>query len=61
MCGPKLIEVAHEAQTRLEIRQLASPYFRELIKKTNLTVNMAILEQDEVVFVEKIVPPGALQ
>jgi DNA-binding IclR family transcriptional regulator len=60
MCGTKLIEVAHAAVTRLEIRQLASPYFRELIKKTNLTVNMAILEQDEVVFVEKIVPPGAL-
>ena len=60
MCGPKLLEVAHAALTRLEIRQLAAPYFRELIKRTNLTVNMAILEQDEVVFVEKIVPPGAL-
>jgi DNA-binding IclR family transcriptional regulator len=60
MVGPKLLEVAHVALTRLEIRQLAAPYFRELIKRTNLTVNMAILEQDEVVFVEKIVPPGGL-
>ena len=37
---------------------MAAPLLRTLAQETNLTVNMAVLEANEAVFIEKITPPG---
>ena len=40
------------------MRQQAAPFLKTLGQKTKLTVNMAILEQNEVVLIEKVEPPS---
>jgi len=57
MFGMKIFTLANMAMNGLNLRKLASPYIRTLMKKTNLTVHMAILEQNEAVIIEKIESP----
>jgi DNA-binding IclR family transcriptional regulator len=56
--GLKLLHLANSALSNLEIRQVAAPLLRKLAQETNLTVNMAVLEANEAVFIEKITPPS---
>jgi DNA-binding IclR family transcriptional regulator len=56
--GLRLFDLAGTALGGIAERELASPYLRQLMQATRLTAHMAILEQDEVLLVEKIDPPG---
>jgi IclR family transcriptional regulator, KDG regulon repressor len=58
MFGLKLFTLAHMALGGLELRQQAAPFLIALGQKTELTVNMAILDLNEVVLVEKVEPRG---
>jgi DNA-binding IclR family transcriptional regulator len=57
MFGMKIFTLANMAMNGLNLRKLASPHIRALMKKTNLTVHMTILEQNEAVIIEKIESP----
>jgi len=56
--GLRVFDVASRALSGIAEREQASPYLRQLMQTTRLTAHMAILEQDEVLLVEKIDPPG---
>lgn len=57
MFGMKIFTLANMAMNGLNLRKVAAPFIRELMKKTNLTVHLAILEQNEAVIIEKIESP----
>jgi DNA-binding IclR family transcriptional regulator len=58
MFGLKLFTLANMALGGLGLRQQAAPFLIALGQKTELTVNMAILDLNEVVLIEKVEPPG---
>ena len=58
MFGVKLFTLANTGLGGLGVRQQAGPFLNALGQKTKLTVNMAILEQNEVVLIEKVEPPS---
>ena len=58
MFGVKLFTLAHTGLGGLGVRQQAAPFLNTLGQKTKLMVNMAILEQNEVVLIEKVEPPS---
>lgn len=50
----KLLTVASHIATVLELRQIVHPFLEELSKKSRETANLAILEEDEVVYIDKV-------
>lgn len=54
----KLFSLANMALSGLRVREQATPFLQALTEKTRLTVHMAILEQNEVVLIQKVEPPG---
>ena len=58
MFGLKLFSLANTAMSGLSVREQAVPFLNALREKTRLTVNMAILEHNEVVIIEKVEPPS---
>jgi DNA-binding IclR family transcriptional regulator len=57
----KLFHLANRASTQVEIRQTATRHLYDLMLETNLTVHLAVMEQDQVVLIEKVEPPGVLK
>lgn len=53
MFGTKILSLANMALNGLSLRKLASPYLKQLMKKTKLTVHMTIQEHHEAVIIEK--------
>jgi len=53
----KLWELGTRVLGRLDLRRVASPYLASLAEATTETVNLAILDHDEVVYVHKIDSP----
>jgi DNA-binding IclR family transcriptional regulator len=58
MFGLKLFTLANMALGGLELRQQAAPFLIALGQRTELTINMAILDLNEVVLIEKVEPRG---
>ncbi len=52
--GLKVFEIGSKALYSLDIRQVARPDLQDLVDRCNETVNMAILEQGEVVYIEQV-------
>lgn len=52
--GLKLLELSTVLLDNLELRREASPLLCELMAKTNETVHLAVLEQAEVVYIDKV-------
>lgn len=50
----KFFEIGNDVVKRLGLRQQASPYLRELSEKTHEAVNLAILDGDKVLYIDKI-------
>jgi DNA-binding IclR family transcriptional regulator len=59
--GLRLFGLSKLALSRIELREQAAPFLRGLMERTQLTVHMAILEQDEAVIVEKVEPQSLLR
>jgi len=51
--GAGLLELAHQGLERFELRSVAQPQLEKLWKDTNETVHLAILDEGEVVYLEK--------
>lgn len=52
--GLRIFEIGSKALYSLDIRQVARPDLQELVDRCNETVNMAIIDQGEVVYIEQV-------
>ncbi len=59
--GLKLITLSRTALEGLDLREQAKPFLQTLMRKTALTVHMAVLERNEAVIIEKVECPGLLR
>lgn len=57
MFGMKIFTLANMAMNGLNLRTVASPLLKDLMRTTNLTVHMSIREQNEAVIIEKVDSP----
>src|SRR5215472_5641150 len=56
--GLKILSLGGDAQANLDIADVALPFMRPLSEKIHLTVHLAVLDQGEAVYVEKVEAPG---
>jgi DNA-binding IclR family transcriptional regulator len=54
LLGLRTFEVGHAALYSMDIRTIARPFLQELVDRCNETTNLAILDQDEVVYIDQI-------
>jgi IclR family pca regulon transcriptional regulator len=52
--GPKVMSLGFTVLSGMDLRHVASPYLEELARVTNQNVNLAILDNTEVVVIERI-------
>lgn len=50
----KVVDLGLAVINSLDVRDLARPYLQELCRKTELTVNMAVLDGPDIVYVERM-------
>src|SRR4051794_2402654 len=51
--GPRVLDLGFSAINSMELREVAAPHLRELSDATGFTVNMAILDDLDIVYVER--------
>jgi len=51
--GPRVLDLGFSAINSMELREVAAPYLRALSDETGYTVNMAILDGLDIVYVER--------
>src|SRR4051794_18758015 len=51
--GPRVLDLGFSAINSMELREVAAPHLRELSDETGYTVNMAILDDLDIVYVER--------
>lgn len=56
--GLKILSLGGDAQENLDIADVALPFMRALVEKIHLTVHLAVLDQGEAVYIEKVEAPG---
>ncbi|HTT32776.1 MAG TPA: IclR family transcriptional regulator [Methylomirabilota bacterium] len=56
--GLKILSLGGDAQANLDIADVALPFMRALVEKIHLTVHLAVLDQGEAVYIEKVEAPG---
>jgi len=56
--GLKLLSLGGEAQANLDLADIALPFMRGLVERVGLTCHLAVLDQGEAVYVEKVEAPG---
>src|SRR6266436_3033584 len=56
--GLKILSLGGDAQANLDIADLALPFVRMLSEKIRMTVHLAVLDQGEAVYIEKVEAPG---
>src|SRR5712691_10227290 len=51
--GPRVLDLGFSAINSMELREVAAPHLRELSDETGYTVNLAILDGTDIVYVER--------
>jgi IclR family pca regulon transcriptional regulator len=51
--GPRVLDLGFSAINSMELREVAAPHLRQLSDETGYTVNLAILDGTEIVYVER--------
>jgi IclR family pca regulon transcriptional regulator len=51
--GPRVLDLGFSAINSMELREVAAPHLRQLSDDTGFTVNMAILDELDIVYVER--------
>jgi DNA-binding IclR family transcriptional regulator len=59
--GLKVISLSHRALSGLDITEVAMPVLRSLAERYKITAHLAILDQGEVVYIEKADAPGFIK
>jgi IclR family transcriptional regulator, pca regulon regulatory protein len=52
--GPRVLDLGFSAINSMELREIAAPHLRRLSDETGHTVNMAILDGEDIVYVERV-------
>lgn len=56
--GLKILSLGGDAQANLDIADVALPFMRALVERIHLTVHLAVIDQGEAVYIEKVEAPG---
>jgi IclR family transcriptional regulator, KDG regulon repressor len=56
--GLKILSLGGDAQTSLDLAHVALPFMRSLVEKIRMTSHLAVLDQGEAVYIEKVEAPG---
>ena len=56
--GLKVLSLGRGALTGLDIRDAAAPVLRQLVERSELSAHLAILDQSEAVYIERVGAPG---
>ena len=56
--GLKILSLGRDAREGLDIPDVALPYMRALVERAQMTAHLAVLDQGEAVYVEKVEAPG---
>jgi DNA-binding IclR family transcriptional regulator len=56
--GLKILSLGGDAQSNLDIADVALPFMRSLVERVHLTAHLAVLDQGEAVYIEKVEAPG---
>ena len=56
--GLKVLSLGREAQANFDIAEIARPFMVALVERLRLTCHLAVLDQGEAVYVEKVDAPG---
>lgn len=59
--GIKLFKLGHQAVARLNLRDVARPYLKALMEETGETVHLAVLDNDQVLYLDKVEGAHALR
>lgn len=59
--GLKILNLSHGVLLGLDIRAAARPVLQQLVERSHLTAHLAILDQGEAVYIEKIDAPGFIK
>ncbi|HET8564729.1 MAG TPA: IclR family transcriptional regulator [Candidatus Binatia bacterium] len=59
--GMKLFKLGNQAAARMNLREMAKPYLVQLMEETKETVHLAVLDENEVLYLEKVEGPHALR
>src|SRR6476661_5345685 len=52
--GPRVLDLGFSAINSMDLREVAAPHLRDLSDSTGFTVNMAILDDLDIVYVERV-------
>jgi IclR family acetate operon transcriptional repressor len=56
--GLKILSLGGDAQSNLDIADVSLPFMRTLVERVHLTSHLAVLDQGEAVYIEKVEAPG---
>jgi IclR family transcriptional regulator, pca regulon regulatory protein len=56
--GVRVLSLGFNVLQSMELREIARPYLEKFSRKCNKTVNLAVLDRDEMVYVERVRVPG---
>lgn len=59
--GMKLFKLGNQAAARINMREIAKPYLLRLMEETKESVHLAILDDSQVLYLEKVEGPHALR
>ncbi len=54
LLGPRVLDIAFDYLNKMELRQIALPHMKALRDATEETINLAILYQTEVIYIERV-------
>jgi DNA-binding IclR family transcriptional regulator len=56
--GLKILSLGGDVRANLDLAEVALPFMRALLDRVHLTIHLAVLDQGEAVYIEKIEAPG---
>src|SRR5271156_507005 len=59
--GLKVLDLGHGVAIGLDLRTVARPILQDLVRRVNLTAHLAILEDGEAVYIERVEAPGFIR
>jgi IclR family transcriptional regulator, KDG regulon repressor len=59
--GMKLFRLGHQAVSHLNLREICRPFLTRVVKQTKETVHLAVLDENQVLYLDKVEGPHALR
>ena len=59
--GIKLFKLGHQAVSQLNLREICRPFLSRLMNNTKETIHLAVLDDDQVLYLDKVEGPHALR